>query len=973
VVATVGTVHVTSMFIAAAVLRLVTALVMMPLSAVDHSRSPRPSTLLTSYLSFSLLLDAAQARTLFLSSNTHPERIYSGLFCAAVALKAFVLLLEARQKTRWVRWVSNEKEHSPEETSGIFSLGAFFWLNKLFLVGYSTVLTNETLLPLDSSIDAEALHAKFSQRINYAKLKSDKFAVTKALAYTLRVPLLLPIAPRLAQLGFTICQPLFIERLLRYLSEPKLDANVGYGLIGATFLIYLGITISGAFTWYFHHRLRIIVRSVLVPEIFIKATNARIGIEDDSAALTLMSTDMERITAGLRTLHETWACLIQASLASWMLYSRLGIVFVVPIGMVVSCTIGLGILMHFIADAQRAWMTRVQKRVGLTATVIASMKNLKISGLTAVVGSFMQNLRLEELAAASRFRVILIIAALFGFTPMLITPPLTFAFTQRRLDASTMFTSLTFLTLLTGPLSDVFQSIPQIVSAFACLGRIQVFLESETREDFRQVLPDTMLSEEKTLGNTEAPVLAIKDGSFGWEADKFVLRNINTRIPKSSLTIIVGPVGSGKSTLCKAILGEIPFSEGSVVSSSNLTHVGYCDQSAFLSNASVRDNIIGFSTFNSERYHEVLNATALSLDLGTLPQGDGTNVGSDGITLSGGQKQRVALARALYLGCDFLVLDDIFSGLDADTEEQVFQQVFAPGGLNRKRRTTVILCTHSIKHLPAADHIIVLKEGTVAEQGSFGELMTGQGYVQRLGLKDTSDNHVSSGTTTPMQEPVQHDMHTTTAKTPTIVPDTDPSRKVGDRTVYKHYVKSMGVYLAALSLFFAALWGLFTNFPTVWLTYWTNDVYSEHPAHSYGYYAGLYGVFQLCALVSLLALGICLWIVALVRAGSKLHQEILTTLVHAPLRFFTRTDTGVVTNLFSQDLNLVDTELPQAALSTLFCIFQALGQAAVMLTSSVYLAIAYPFLIAILTVMGRFYLRTSRQLRLLDLEAKSPL
>jgi ABC-type multidrug transport system fused ATPase/permease subunit len=972
-VAAVGTLHVTSMFIAAAVLRLVAALLMMPLSVIDHSRSPRPSTLLTSYLSLSLLLDVAQTRTLFLSSSTRPERVYSGLFCAAVAIKAVLLLLEARQKTRWVRWASNEKEHSPEETSGIFSLGGFFWLNKLFLAGYRTVLTIETLLPLDSYIDAEALHAKFSQRISYVKLKSDKYAVSKALARTLKVPLLLPIAPRLAQLGFTLCQPLFIERLLRHLSEPEPDVNVGYGLIGASFLIYLGITISWAFTWYFHHRLRIVIRSILVPEIFIKATNARIGIADDSAALTLMSTDMERITAGFRTLHETWACIIQAALTAWMLYSRLGIVFVVPIGMVVCCTIGLGILMHFIADAQRAWMTRVQKRVGLTATIIASMKNLKISGLTTAIGSFVQKLRLEELASASRFRVILIIAALFGYTPMLITPPLTFAFTQRRLDASTIFTSLTFITLLTGPLSDVFQSIPQVVSAFACLGRIQAFLESETREDFRQILPDRRPNDEKTPENAEAPELAIKDGSFGWEADKFVLRNVNTRISKSSLTIVVGPVGSGKSTLCKALLGEIPFSGGSVVSNSGFTHVGYCDQSAFLSNGSVKDNIIGFSPFNSERYSEVINATALNIDLGMLPQGDGTNVGSDGITLSGGQKQRVALARALYLGSNLLVLDDIFSGLDADTEEQVFQKVFALGGLLQKRQTTVVLCTHSVKHLPAADYIIVLGNGTITEQGSFKELMNSQGYVQRLGLKDKSDDHVSSETTLSTHGSAQDDLQTTTAKTQTTVPGTDPSRKVGDMRVYKHYAKSMGVFLAGLSLFFAALWGLFTNFPTIWLTYWTNDVYSEHPVHSYAYYAGLYAMFQVCALLSLMALGICLWVVALVRAGSKLHQDILTTLVHAPLRFFTMTDTGIVTNLFSQDLNLVDTELPQALLSTLYCVFQALGQAAVMLTSSAYLGIAYPFLVIILTVMGRFYLRTSRQLRLLDLEAKTPL
>jgi ABC-type multidrug transport system fused ATPase/permease subunit len=149
-------------------------------------------------------------------------------------------------------------------------------------------------------------------------------------------------------------------------------------------------------------------------------------------------------------------------------------------------------------------------------------------------------------------------------------------------------------------------------------------------------------------------------------------------------------------------------------------------------------------------------------------------------------------------------------------------------------------------------------------------------------------------------------------------------------------------------------------------------------------------------------LGITLWVVGIKKAGANIHHEALRTLIQAPLYFFTTTDTGVITNLFSQDLNLIDTELPEATLNTLFCVssisfahnsealvnplerlyskltqyskfFQALGQAAVMLTSSAYLAIAYPLLGAVLYIVGRFYLRTSRQLRLLDLEAKSPL
>lgn len=573
--------------------------------------------------------------------------------------------------------------------------------------------------------------------------------------------------------------------------------------------------------------MRTMARSILVTETFIKATQARIGTADDSAALTLMSTDMERITMGFRALHDMWASIIQAGLAAWMLYIRLGVVFVVPMGVVVVCFGGLAVLVNFTGDSQRAWMAGVQKRVGLTATVISGMKNLKISGLSAAVRDFVQRLRVEELAAGARFRKIAIIAALFGFTPLLISPPLTFAFTQRTLDSSTMFTSLSYLLLLTNPLSQVFQSVPQLLSGFACLGRIQAFLECENRQDFRQVLADMRLNSEKaavdtaTIGNPNsdsAHPIVIKDGSFGWEADRFVLRGINTKIPKSSLTIVIGPVGSGKSTLCKALLGEIPYSGGSMTLSTRFPHVGFCDQTAFLSNGSIRDNIIGFSAFDSDRYSEVIEATALGYDLATLPQGDKTNVGSDGITLSGGQKQRVSLARALYLQSDLLILDDVFSGLDADTEERVFRQVFGADGLLSRRQSTVVLCTHSVRHLPASDHIIALGNGTIVEQGSFEELMSSHGYVQRLGLKNSSDSDSSSQETGPKESPRGSELpmlHLAVTTTSTGVPDAGEARRAGDKTVYKHYFKSMGIFLAASSLFFAALWGFFTNFPTI--------------------------------------------------------------------------------------------------------------------------------------------------------------
>lgn len=722
--------------------------------------------------------------------------------------------------------------------------------------------------------------------------------------------------------------------------------------------------------------MRTMARSILVTETFTRATKARIGTGDDSVALTLMSTDMERINLGLRSLHDIWASIIQVALAGWMLYKQLGVVFVVPMGVVTVCFVGLVILMKFTGDSQRAWMEGVQKRVGLTATVISSMKNLKISGLTSAISDFVQNLRVEELAAGSRFRKIGIIAALLGFIPLLLSPPLTFASAQRTLDAARMFTSLSWLLLLTNPLSQIFDSTPQLLAGLACIGRIQAFLECETRNDFREVLADMRRNSEKARIDATAPSgseqdsadpIVIQDGKFGWESGNFALRDVNTRVSKSSLTIVIGPVGAGKSTLCKALLGEIPFSEGSVALSTRFPHVGFCNQAAFLSNGSIRDNIIGFSAFDRERYAEVIEAASLSFDLAALPQRDRTNIGSDGITLSGGQKQRVSLARALYLQSDLLVLDDIFSGLDADTEEQVFRQVFGPDGILRRRRSTVVLCTHSIRHLPAADYIIALGNGTVVEQGSFSELMASGGYVKRLGLSSSSDSDDPSEKTTSnksVRASEPQPLHMAISNTSSFVPNTDESRQFGDKSVYSHYFKSMGFLVAVSSLLFAVLWGFFTNFPTICeftltssniryhnqlsnsihtnitpykcelpfneldsltsltigLKYWSDDVYVEHPAHSYGYYAGIYALLQICAMVSLLLLAIAIYIVSVRRAGANIHHDALRTLIRAPLRFFTATDTGVVTNLFSQDLNLIDTELPNALLNTLFCV-----------------------------------------------------
>ena len=966
-----------SFFISSAAVTLASSLCMIPLSAFEHSRSLRPSIIFNSYLFLTVLFDVVVTRTLWLASRNPDELTFTRLFTSGLAVKAVTLLLESKQKTRWLTsW--DVKEHSPEETAGVFGLGAFFWLNRLFLAGYKKVLTMDDLFPLDHSMISEKLYAEARQHLHPESLHGGTHAFAKALVRTLGVPLLLPVAPRIALLAFTFCQPFLIQSLLEYLqlSKENVSPNHGYGLIGATALIYTGMAVSGAFYWYYVMRSMYMVRGIVASAVYRKTTEAKIAVSDDSAALTLMSGDVERMIRGWQFMHEFWSNAIEAALALWLLSRHLGAASVAPLVVIVLCAICTAGTASFVGPRQKAWMEKIQKRVGLTANVIGNMKQVKISGLAGPVEDSIQAMRVDELNTGNKFRQIIIYSVVCAYIPVCISPVVTFAVVGKTLDITTIFTSISYILLLCSPLAALFQTIPSFLASFTCATRVQIFLESDSRVDFRENprLQERGKLSEKTDGVSEnAPSLAISRGNFGWEVGKPWLKNVDLDIPTSRLTMIVGPVASGKSTLCKALLGESPVADGSVVMSSGPSRrIGFCDQTPYLSNSTIRQNIIGFAAFNQSRYSEVLEATMLNPDLAVLPQGDQTNVGSNGITLSGGQKQRVSMARALYLDANFLVFDDTLSGLDADTEDQVFRRVFSPEGLLRHRHATVVLCTHSVRHLPAADHIVALGlDGTIVEQGTFQELLANGQYVHSLGIKETDGSSTEGEAKSSVPEGPQAPKPLPTANA--LVLEQDQGRMMGEWATYKHYFERIDKLSTYSFIVFGLGWGFFCNFVTIWLKFWSEDAMNPVPKHSHQFYIGLYGMFQVLALLSLFLICIVSFTTMVVGSGSRLHGEALETVIRAPLKFFTTTDTGVVTNLFSQDMTLVDSELPMSVVNLALEVFNIVGMAAVIATASPFLTITYPFLAAVLYLLQMFYLRTSRQIRLLDLEAKSPL
>lgn len=266
--------------------------------------------------------------------------------------------------------------------------------------------------------------------------------------------------------------------------------------------------------------------------------------------------------------------------------------------------------------------------------------------------------------------------------PQTLSPVFTFAaYTLRpsapQLGFSQMFTSLSLLTILAGQFTQLFQSIPSLFAALACLGRIQTFLLAPdgrmdnrmsgsllpaipsndfSLDSFNDLLePGASEKRSKKFAKPLPPLperwdaVHLHGASFAWtqrrsggseeKEEKEVLHNVTANMPAHALTVVVGPVASGKSTLLKGILGEVSNTGGTVWVAAQTT--AFCDQTPWLRNASVRENIIGYCLWDAGWYATVVRACALEKDLGRLPHGDQTVVGSEGIALSGGQKQRV--------------------------------------------------------------------------------------------------------------------------------------------------------------------------------------------------------------------------------------------------------------------------------------------------------------------------------------------
>ncbi|BGP12105.1 Transporter of the ATP-binding cassette (ABC) [Rhodosporidiobolus nylandii] len=405
-------------------------------------------------------------------------------------------------------------------------------------------------------------------------------------------------------------------------------------------------------------------------------------------------------------------------------------------------------------------LAAADQRLTLTTEVISQIRIVKYFAWERKFLEKMDITRRKELASLWKRALTTTFGGnlMFG-TPILVSV-VTFAvhtkILKQDLTAETAFTALALFNVLRNPLEGFTDMFVSTLQALVSLGRIDEYLHEEETHKY------SILQESASV---EDPKVGFVNGTFTWAGEEearndvgvFRIENLNLSFPEGKLSIVLGPVGSGKTTILLSLLGETNRLSGSaflpspVIRSSNadptiLTETtAYAAQSPWLLSATIRENILFGSLFNAKRYQATLEACALVQDLKQFELGDETEVGEKGTVLSGGQKARIALARAIYSPAKYVLLDDVLSAVDSHTAQHLVERCLS-GRLMKHR--TCVLVTHAVDLcLPYASYVVALEDGAVVSAGPPQSLT----HSRLIELEKEQDEHAAS------HQPNDHD------------------------------------------------------------------------------------------------------------------------------------------------------------------------------------------------------------------------
>ncbi|XP_039980041.1 multidrug resistance-associated protein 1 isoform X3 [Xiphias gladius] len=740
------------------------------------------------------------------------------------------------------------------------------------------------------------------------------------------------------------------------------------------------------------------LRTAIIGAVYRKAlviSNAARRTSTVGEIVNLMSVDAQRFMDLITYINMIWSAPLQVVLALYFLWQNLGPSVLAGVAvMVLMVPVNAVIAMKTKTYQQVAQMKSKDNRIKLMNEMLNGIKVLKLYAWELAFKDKVSEIRESELrvlkkaaylGAMSTFTWVCapFLVALSTFTVYVVIDE------HNVLDAQKAFVSLALFNILRFPLNMLPMVISSMVQASVSLKRLRVFLSHEE-------LQEHSVEHKAVVGSPHS--ISIVDGVFSWSrTESPTLTRLNMCIPEGSLVAVVGHVGSGKSSLLSALLGEMDKLEGTVAVKGS---VAYVPQQAWIQNSTLRHNIV----FGQERreawYHRVVEACALPPDLEILPAGDETEIGEKGVNLSGGQKQRVSLARAVYCDRAVYLLDDPLSAVDAHVGKHIFDQVIGPQGLLKDK--TRVLVTHGLSYLPQVNLILVMVEGEVTEMGSYQQLMATDGAFAEFLRTYTAVDHTANNESVPKSGTKGTENGSATAlvgtqgvssvsklsqvgkegmelskkaKNPDVGKLTEADKASMGQvklSVFWAYLKAIGVLLSCISLLLFLAHHLVSLLSNYWLSLWTDDPMVNGTQPDRLMRLGVYGALGLSQGVAVFGYSLSMSIGGIL-ASRFLHRSMLYDVLRSPMSFFERTPSGNLVNRFAKEIDTIDSVIPSIIKMFMGSMFNVLGACVIILIATPLVAIIIPVLGFLYFFVQRFYVASSRQLKRLESVSRSPI
>ncbi|KAH9625052.1 hypothetical protein KSS87_020805 [Heliosperma pusillum] len=626
---------------------------------------------------------------------------------------------------------------SPFVKAGFFSTLTFSWVGSLITKGYKQTLDLKDIPRLSGKDDVYESSVIFSNylesAVNAQHQGKDKKVTTihlvKSLIFTTRADILWTALFCLLYALSSFVGPYLINNFVQYLNGKRNFKHEGWVLVSGFFVAKIVECVAQRHRFFRLQVLGVRAKSVLMERIYRKGLTLSCRSKQGQTSgemINLFAVDADRVGEFSWYLHDPWMVILQVGIAMLILYKSLGLASIASFIATVIVMLANYPLSTFIKRYQKRFMQSKDMRMKATSEILKNVRILKLQAWEMKFLSKIFELRKTESKWLRRFLYTMALTTVIFFITPTFVSVISFAtciLIGVPLESGKILSALATLKILQEPIYSLPDTVSMIIQTKVSLDRIASFLCLD------DVDPDTV--EKLPSGESEMAVV-VEDGNFSWDpsAPGTSLKDINLKVQIGMNVAVCGTVGSGKSTLISCLLGEVPKISGILRLNGS---TAYVPQSPWIQSGTIVDNILFGSKMDEGRYDSVLESCALKKDFEILPFGDLTVIGERGINLSGGQKQRIQIARALYQDADIYLFDDPFSAVDAHTGSHLFKECL----LRLLQSKTVIYVTHQVEFLPAADLILVMKDGMILQAGKYNDILaTGTDFIELVGAHE---------------------------------------------------------------------------------------------------------------------------------------------------------------------------------------------------------------------------------------------